>query len=103
MGPTARLMTLPPSVSNAAALPNGSTTTMAASNLPVRPTMLPARIEVFDELQFQREFYASVIEIYKYHLYDHWRPEQALALTARDINRPLFYVRRIVERESRAA
>lgn len=76
---------------------------MAESNLPARPTMLPARIEVFNEVKFQRDLYDAILARFKYHLTDHWGWELALQRTAEDINRPLFYVRRIVEREARAA
>ena len=58
---------------------------------------------MFDEVAFMRSLRKAIVERFKYHLEDHWGWELALQRTSEDINRPLFYVRRIVERVANAA
>ncbi len=54
---------------------------------------------IFDEIKFQRQLYDSILAIFKDNLTDHWGWELSMRRTAEAINRPVFYVRRIIERE----
>jgi hypothetical protein len=50
-----------------------------------------------DELAAMREYKRQVYLRYKYHLYDWWPRDIAIEMAAADVNRPISYVRRVVE------